>query len=151
MSGISIKNFTRQDSKILAGLPFEKVAKSVLPGWDISLVFVGSRRALELNKKLRGKDYVPNVLSYVAGEKSAEIIICPSVAIKQAPAYGLLPTAHCLLLFIHALLHMDGWVHGAKMEKCEQKLLMRYETTHSYRNRRRHVPSENGRGRRALR
>lgn len=150
MAGVSIKNLTRRTSSV-AGLPFVRIAKEVLPGWEISLVFVSSKKALELNKKLRGKNYVPNVLSYAVGNKSCEIIICPSVAIKQAPAYSLLPTAYCLLLFIHAVLHIKGWVHGANMDKCERKLLARFnETPNRNRNRHRHVPSKDGRSRGAL-
>ena len=151
MSGVSIKNLTSQHPKVVAGAVFSKIAKEVLPNWEISLVFVGSRKALELNKKLRGKNYVPNVLSYVVGNKSGEIIICLSEAKKQAPDFNLTPYTFTLYLFIHAVLHIKGWVHGANMDKCEQKLLKRYETTHSNRDRHRHVPSKNGRRRGALR
>ena len=151
MSGVSIKNFTRQHLKVWAGLSFVEVAEEVLPGWDISLVFVGPTRARNLNKQLRNKDYIPNVLSYVVGEKSGEIIICPSEALKQAPAYNLPPTTFYLYLFIHGTLHLKGWAHGAKMEACEQKLLSLYGATNSDRHRHRHVPSEDGRGRRTLR
>jgi rRNA maturation RNase YbeY len=149
MAGVLIKSLARS----ALGRPrsiFSDIAASVLPDWDISLVFVGSAKARALNKQLRNKDYVPNVLAYVAGDKNAEIIICPSEAQKQAPAYHLTPSAYCLYLFIHGVLHIKGCVHGDKMEKCERDLLARYETAHSYRNRHRHVPSKNGRRRRAL-
>ncbi len=151
MAGVEIQNFTRQNMKVLAGLPYDAVAKEVLPGWDISLVFVGEKRALNLNKRLRNKDYIPNVLSYVVGNKSGEIIICPSEADKQAPSFDLAPSAYCLYLFIHGILHIKGWAHSAKMEKCERALLARYETTHSNRHRHRDVPGKNGRRRGALR
>jgi rRNA maturation RNase YbeY len=150
MVGVSIQNLTRST---LGGSrsAYKDVAKRVLPGWEISLVFVGPARAKALNKKLRGKSYVPNVLSYALGKKSAEIIICPSEAKRQAPQYELSPKAFTLYLFIHGALHIKGWVHGAKMETCEQKLLARYEATHSYRYRHRDVPSKNGRRRGTLR
>ncbi len=147
MSGVLIKNFTRQHLKVWAGLPFAKIAKDILHDWDVSLVFVGAMKARKLNEKLRGKTYIPNVLSYIAGDKSAEIIICLAEVRREAPAYNLLPTTYCLFLFIHAALHVKGWVHGAKMEGCERNLLARYETTHSNRNRHRYVPSKNGRRR----
>lgn len=151
MADVAIKNFTRQNLKAWAGLPFVKIAEEMLPGWDISLVFVGATRARTLNKQLRNKDYIPNVLSYEVGAKSGEIIICPSEAQKQAPAYNLPPTAFYLYLFIHGILHLKGWAHGAKMEACEQKLLSLYGTANSDRHRHRHVPGENGRSRRTLR
>ncbi len=144
MSGVSIKNLTQPLPKGL-GSAFSDIAASVLPKWDISLVFVGATRARALNKKLRGKNYVPNVLSYIVGENSAEIIICPSEAARQAPDFNLTPYTFTLYLFIHAVLHIKGWAHGDKMDKCERKLLEHYETAHSNRNRYRHVPGKNGR------
>ena len=144
MAGVSIQNLTQR--RLTTSLVvFSDIAASVLPEWDISLVFVGATKALELNKKLRGKNYVPNVLSYIVGNKSAEIIICPSEAKKQAPDFQLPASSFLLLLFIHAVLHIKGWAHGDKMDKCEREILMRYEKTHSNRNRHRHVPGKNGR------
>jgi probable rRNA maturation factor len=147
MSGVDIKNFTRQHHEVLAGLPFEKVAGEVLPNWDISLVFVGRAKALALNKKLRGKEYIPNVLSYTVGEKSGEIFICPNEAAKQASLHALNERDFILLLFIHGLLHLKGMAHGVTMERCEKKLLTKYVSEDSHRNRHRHVPDKDGRGR----
>ena len=62
-------------SKGVPTLPFTAIAEKALPGWDISLVFVGTARATSLNKALRKKTYAPNVLSYETGKKSGEIII----------------------------------------------------------------------------
>jgi len=121
---VAVKNLTRRRTASRA--LFSKVAAHVLPGWDISLVFVGPTKARTLNKQLRGKDYIPNVLSYVVGEKSGEIIICPSEAAKQAPDYSLPPTTYHLYLFIHGLLHIKGRAHGVTMERCERKLLAQF-------------------------
>ena len=143
MASVSIKNLTR--CRTASRAVFSKIAEEVLPYWDVSLVFVGATKALELNKKLRKKNYIPNVLSYVVGEKSAEIIICPAEAAKQAPDFQLSVSSFLLLLFIHAVLHIKGWAHGDKMDKCEREILTRYEKTHSNRNRHRHVPGKNGR------
>ena len=145
MAGVSIKNFTRQHSKLWATLPFSDVAESVLPEWDISLVFAGEARARALNKKLRGKSYTPNVLSYVVGDRSGEIIICLSEVEEQASAYNLVPSTYCLYLFIHGMLHLKGQEHSVTMEQWEQKLLTRYGTAHSHRNRHRDVPGKTGR------
>ena len=151
MAGVSIQNLTRR-RLATSRIVFSDIAASVLPEWDISLVFVGATRARALNKQLRKKDYAPNVLSYTVGEKSCEIIICPAVATQQAPNFQLLASSFQLLLFIHGVLHIKGWAHGARMKECERKLLARFnETPHSYRNRHRHVPGENGRRRGNLR
>ncbi|HCG99820.1 MAG TPA: rRNA maturation RNase YbeY [Actinobacteria bacterium] len=150
MAGVSLKNLTRRP--LLNGrCMFSEIAEKVLPGWDLSLAFVGPAKARALNTQLRNKDYIPNMLSYVVGEKSGEIIICPSEAAKQAPSFQLPASSFQLLLFIHGALHIKGWAHGASMEQCERSLLAPYVATHSHRHRRRHVPGEDGRRRRTLR
>ena len=159
MASVSIKNFTRR--RTVPRVLFSKIAKDVLPLWDISLVFVGSTRALALNKKLRRKNYVSNVLSYIVGEKNGEIFICLQEAEKQAPLHGMNERTFVLSLFIHGLLHIKGWAHGATMERCEQKLLAKFAKrvmrtnahgeTNSDRHRYRHVPDKNGRRRGAHR
>ena len=147
---VDIKNNTRRRQTAPRNA-FSILAKEVLPQWDISLVFVGPKKAKTLNETLRNKTYIPNVLSYAVGDKNGEIFICLHEAAKQAPAYNLNLTSYTLLLFIHGLLHLKGWAHGVKMERCEQKLLARfvcsYVATSSNWNRYRHLPDKNGRGR----
>ncbi len=155
MAGVSIRNLTRRPTAPRA--VFTATANEVLPGWDISLVFVGPARARALNEQLRGKDYIPNVLSYALDDASGEIIICPTEAKKQAPDFSMSERDFVLYLFIHGLLHIKGGVHGATMERSERKLLATWGkgnarslpngTTHSNRHRHRHVPSKNGRRR----
>ncbi len=120
MAGISILNLTRRKAP---RLPFRKAAKTILPGWDLSLVFVNRKEASALNKKLRKKAYAPNVLSYKVGKRSGEIIICPEVADTQASSYSLSPLTYLLYLFIHGCLHLEGYPHGSTMERREQELL----------------------------
>ena len=174
MSGVSIKNLTRR--KGVPRFAYTAIVKSALPDWDISLVFVGPVRARALNEQMRGKTYIPNVLSYALGTKSGEIIICLNEADKQATSHGMGRGTFVLYLFIHGVLHIKGWAHGARMEACERNLLARFAsrigtpdgvprigtpdgvqgnnvrdyphaTTHSNRNRHRHIPSKNGRRR----
>jgi len=144
--GVSIQNLTRL--RTASRSVFLNIAKEVLTDWEISLVFVTPAKALSLNKQLRGKTYIPNVLSYEVGDKSGEIFICLDEAKKQAPLHKKSEKEFVLALFIHGLLHIKGWAHGAKMERCEQELLTKYVATNSDRNRHRHVPDKNGRGRR---
>ncbi|MBI3572328.1 rRNA maturation RNase YbeY [Candidatus Kaiserbacteria bacterium] len=131
--------------------PYSEIAASVLPGWEISLAFVTPKVAKALNKKLRGKNYTPNVLSYQAGEKSGEVIICLREAGRQAPEYGMSPRHFVLCLFIHALLHLAGRRHGSTMEKRERTLCKKwsvfprpYVSTHRHRHRYRHLPGQAG-------
>jgi probable rRNA maturation factor len=152
MRSFSLQNTTRRNIPSFA--LFTRIAKDILPRFDISLVFVSRAKALTLNKHLRNKTYAPNVLSYLVGKDSGEVIICPDVVYAQASEFELSPHDFFILLFIHALLHLKGRSHGATMERSEQKLLAKYTrgtTTHHNRNRHRHVPSKNGSGRRARR
>ncbi len=138
-STLETRNFTRGP---IPRFPFAKAMSHVLPGWDISLVFAGEARAKHLNEVLRSKDYVPNVLSYALGPKSGEIIICPTIARKQAPEYGLSYTAFTGFLFIHGLLHLAGTRHGTTMERQERAILARLidipSTKHESTHRNRH-------------
>jgi len=106
--------------------PFAKAHTYILPDWDISLAFVGTKRATDLNSSLRNKEYTPNVLSYETGKNSGEIIICPLVAKKQAKEYDMTYSNFVGFLFIHGLLHLKGEQHGATMEKQERLLLKRF-------------------------
>lgn len=115
-------------------MPFTEAVEALLPGWEVSLVFAGERRAQSLNIALRDKDYVPNVLSYEAGKKHGEIIICPSVAKRQAPSFGLTYPHYALFLFIHGLLHLKGHPHGATMERLERETLSRFISTAALKN-----------------
>lgn len=123
MTKVEIQNLTRRPVPRFA---YTKLADTVLPGWDISLVFVGPKKAQELNVQLRKKSYIPNVLSYELGEKSGEIFICFAEAKKQAPLHDMSERSFVLYLFIHGLLHLKGWAHGGTMERCERKLLSQF-------------------------
>ncbi len=68
--------------------PYEAIAESILPGWEISLAFVSPSIAKNLNKKLRKKTYTPNVLSYQVGDRSGEVIICLERPNSSRPNIG---------------------------------------------------------------
>ncbi len=130
-SSLDIRNFTRAHR--IPAFSYDRIARTILPDWEISLVFVGEQRAQKINKRLRGMDYMPNVLSYETnahtsklGMQSGEIIICPSVALRQAGSYGLSYKNFIAFLFIHGLLHLKGLPHGTTMERYERTFLKRF-------------------------
>ncbi|HUX80740.1 MAG TPA: rRNA maturation RNase YbeY [Candidatus Paceibacterota bacterium] len=150
MARVEIQNLTRRPVPRFA---YTTVAETVLPDWEVSLVFVGAKKATELNTQLRGKTYTPNVLSYALGKQSGEIFICLQEAERQAPAYDMNSKEFVLFLFIHGLLHLKGWAHSGTMERCEQTLMAQfakrtahssYGTANSNRDRHRHLPSKSG-------
>lgn len=138
MSTLDTRNFTRSRPP---SFPYAKAASAALPGWDISLAFAGEIRAKQMNMTLRGKDYIPNVLSYQSGRKSGEIVICLAEAKRQAPSYGMSYTQFVGYLFIHGCVHLAGMRHGTTMERKERALLARFidippsnGTTHRHRH-----------------
>lgn len=122
-TSLDTRNFTKSP---IPKFQYQEALSATLPGWDMSLVFAGSTRAQTMNIRLRGKDYVPNVLSYESGTKSGEIVICLEVAKKQAPEYDMTYTEFVGFLFIHGCLHLKGERHGATMERKERLLLKRF-------------------------
>lgn len=108
-------------------LPFQKIAEAVLgKHYELSLTFVGSTRARALNRKHRGKTYVPNVLSFPLDTSAGEIYITPSIALRESKKWGLTPKGYIGFLFIHGLLHLKGCDHGATMEQAEKTFMTRF-------------------------
>jgi rRNA maturation RNase YbeY len=104
--------------------PYAKIAERILGvKYELSLAFIGERRAQALNKAHRGKAYVPNVLSFPLDTKTGEIYICPEVAKREAKKYGMTMSGYIGYLFIQGCLHLKGYDHGATMEKAEQKFV----------------------------
>ncbi len=108
-------------------IPFEVIADDILGReYSLSLVFVGARRSRALNQKTRGKEYVPNVLSFPLDKKHGEIFITPVVAKREASVRDVTPGTYIGFLFIHGLLHLKGHVHGDTMDRAEQTYMEKY-------------------------
>lgn len=102
--------------------PYADIKRAIVgERYQVSLSFVGSARARTYNQAHRGKSYVPNVLSFPLDRSTGEIIICPEVAKREAPKFGLSVRGYVTYLFIHGLLHLKGYDHGATMEKLETR------------------------------
>ena len=108
-------------------LPYEKIKDDILgASYTLSLAFIGGTRAQSLNKKYRGKEYVPNVLSFPLDTKIGEIFITPTIAKKEALRFDMTHKGYVGFLFIHACLHLKGLDHGDVMEKAEKKYCKKY-------------------------
>ncbi len=108
-------------------LPYAMIAQGILGArYELTLTFIGEARARRLNQTYRHKEYVPNVLSFPLGKEAGEIYICTTVAKREAPRYQHSYAEHVLFLFIHALLHLKGYDHGATMESLEQRYRRKY-------------------------
>jgi len=107
--------------------PYAEMKEAILgKTYSLSLIFVGGTRAQALNKKYRNATYVPNVLSFPLTDDTGEIYITPTVAQKEAHKFGMTPNGYIGYLFIHGLLHLKGYPHGATMDKAEKKFTARF-------------------------
>ena len=108
-------------------LEYERIKDDILgKNYELSLVFVGTRRAQTLNQKHRKKSYIPNVLSFPLSATSGEIVIAPSVAKRESKKWNMTTKGYTGYLFIHGLLHLKGHHHGATMDTAEKKYLAKY-------------------------
>lgn len=104
----------------LPRLPFALMKEEILgQEYDLSLVFVDDEESRALNTEHRGKDYIPNVLSFPLGTESGEIFINPTEAKRQAKSFDRTPENMIGFLYIHGLCHLKGMTHGSKMDKAE--------------------------------
>ena len=118
MSHCTITNTTRTTPPI----PFAAIATRILGArYELAVNLIGPTRAQALNQATRNKTYTPNVLSFPLTKSAGEIYLCPAVAAREARRYGRTPDAHLGALFIHGLLHLKGYDHGATMERLETR------------------------------
>lgn len=105
----------------------------------ISLVLLDEEEARTYNRDYRGKDYATNVLSFALNEGEmlpdqfsdglyGDLIICPSVVIKEAEQQGKTLEQHFAHLTMHGTLHLMGYDHieedeAQEMESIEISLM----------------------------
>lgn len=111
-------------------LPYQEITERIAgKRYELSVVFIGSKRAQALNIAHRGMDYVPNVLSFPLDDNAGEIFICPEAANTQAKDFGLSKTGYMAFLLIHGLLHLKGYDHGDTMDRLERKYVRAFSIT----------------------
>jgi len=123
---INIKNCTRSRLPIKEST-FCNIAEKILPKhYDLSLVFIGDQRSRNLNLKYRGKNYIPNVLSFPIDNLNGEVFINLNQLKKETRKFESSYQNLIILMFIHGCLHLSGLDHGKKMDKEEQKLRKKF-------------------------
>lgn len=102
---------------------------------DVGVRIVDETEARLLNQQFRGKDYVPNVLSFPAElpegmdlDVLGDIALCAPVAVAEAGAQHKVVDQHFAHLLIHGTLHLLGFDHESEddaetMEQAERELL----------------------------
>lgn len=118
---VTISNRTKGK---LPSLPFTKIKEHILrEEYELSLVFIGDKRASSLNKKFRNKEYPANVLSFPLDDSEGEVFINLNEVGRSYKNFEMSKRGFVGYLFIHALLHLKGYNHGSKMEKQEKAIL----------------------------
>jgi probable rRNA maturation factor len=113
--------------KSFPSFPYEKMKDEILgKKYQLSLSFIGKKRAASINTTTRQKTYSPNVLSFPLDTNVGEIFICPEAAYPEAAKFSLSREGYIAYLFIHGLLHLKGHDHGDTMDKLEQRYLKRF-------------------------
>ncbi len=119
---------TASSAKKFPRLPYEEIKDTVLgKNYSLSLIFIGEKRARNLNTEFRKATYVPNVLSFPLTKNAGEIYITPRVAHTESKKFNMTPNGYIGFLFIHGLLHLKGYPHGATMDRLEKKYVALYK------------------------
>ncbi|MFT5280847.1 MAG: putative rRNA maturation factor [Flavobacteriaceae bacterium] len=89
--------------------------------YELSIAFIGPKEMQAVNKFHREKDYATNVLSFPLSDSEGEILICLSVARKEAKDFEMSYTDFIVKLLIHGMLHLKGFDHCEEMDTLENK------------------------------
>lgn len=111
----------------LSHVPFQKIKDDILgKKYNLSLSFVSESEGRRINEETRGGSYIPNVLSFPLSDDTGEVYITTKQARREASQWQHGYEEHVIFLFIHGLLHLQGYDHGKEMELLEEKYLKKY-------------------------
>lgn len=123
---LSISNTTKHPFS-LSEKTLNQIKDDILDtSYDVSIVVVGDKKARSLNQEYRGKDYVPNVLSFPIDETMGEIFINPKTAVLEASKFNLSSTDYLYYLIVHSMLHLKGFDHSDEMSAKESLYMKKY-------------------------
>ncbi len=125
---MSIQNFSLSSTITeYPTFPYLEMKEAILgKKYELSVAFVGTKRAQKLNVEYRKKTYVPNVLSFPLDLEHGEMYICPEIAYPEAKDFNLSKEGYIAFLFIHGLLHLKGHDHGDIMESLERRYMKKF-------------------------
>ena len=89
--------------------------------YELSVVIVSRDKIKRLNFSHRGKNVPTDILSFPLSETSGEIFLNLDEAKKEAKKFDRKFENFLGFLFIHGLVHLEGFEHGSRMEALERK------------------------------
>lgn len=123
---LDFSNTTKHELS-LSKTVLQNIADDILDtSYDVSIVVVGDKKARALNQEYRGKDYIPNVLSFPIDETMGEIFLNAKTAQLEAPKFDLSVQNYLYYLLIHSMLHLKGFDHGDEMTAQEKLYMKKY-------------------------
>jgi probable rRNA maturation factor len=124
MAVLDTDNLTVSIKGTLPRVPFLELKEKILgKKYELSIRFAAPAEAQALNILHRGKEYIPNTLSFPLSETSGEIILCRSAMRKEYKQFEINYDEYMIFIIIHSMLHLKGYEHGSTMESKEQHLL----------------------------
>lgn len=113
---------TRETRGKLPSLPFLRMKEAILgPDYELSLVFIGRKKAIQMHKDWKSKNDPVNILSFPLSKTEGEIVISLEKARTECKNFDRDYQNYLAFLFIHGCTHLKGYVHGSKMEALERK------------------------------
>jgi len=120
-------DFWNETKAKMPRLAFLRIKEAVLgKRYELSVAIVGASKMRSLNKRWRDKDAPTDILSFSLSKSSGEIYLSPGEAKKEAVKFDRTYDNFILFLFIHGLVHLKGYDHGAIMESIETKFRKRF-------------------------
>lgn len=105
-------------------LPFVYIKNAILgEKYELGVSFLSQNKQKQINLQTRGINKTTNILSFPLSKNSGEITFDLMKVKKDSPLFDMTYPKFLKYLFIHGLLHLKGFDHGAIMEKQEQKFL----------------------------
>ena len=117
-------NLTVSKKGTLPRVPFLDLKEKILgKRYELSITFIDPKTAQALNIERRGKDYIPNTLSFELEKNAGEIILCIDAIKKEYRSFDMDYHTYLIYIIIHSMLHLKGMEHGGTMERTEKALL----------------------------
>lgn len=117
MLEIASKTSVKVPKKKMTRLAEAVLLKEKKEDKDVSVVLLGPKEMQRINRQYRGREYVPNVLSFAGeGFLLGEIALCPAVIRKDAREYGITNEYALCWMFLHGLLHLLGRDHATNQD-----------------------------------
>ncbi len=139
---VSRQRLARVDKEAVARLAGATIKAVEREGAHLTVAFVRDPKMRALNREFRGKDRPTDVLSFPAGDESAQylgdIVISIDTAMRQAGDMGHTLEREISELLIHGVLHLCGYDHErdqGEMDRLEHRLRRRLLTGISGRRR----------------